>query len=299
MSTDSFLNYRIDSFEHFELIFKKAIDLFEEYGIKVESSRIDKYEKDLSIIVKTFPFNSATKVELSEKLKSHSNTLYEVSQINFIYESLSKIKDQNLIKQLKKIIKGPVSYQEESIKTSSNEARNFQFELYILSALMNSGILEYKQIGNHDISFEYKNKIIIIECKRVQSTQQIRNRIKEAGKQIQKSNTLKLINGIVALDISKIINPNFDILVASNKESLGRLLTNIANNFANHNSKFWNNEFKYKKVTAIILRFSTVAYLSDQKLLNFCSHQDVRILPGRENSQNAQTIKEIINKLRN
>ena len=42
MSTDSFLNYRIDSFEHFELIFKKAIDLFEEYGIKVESSRIDK-----------------------------------------------------------------------------------------------------------------------------------------------------------------------------------------------------------------------------------------------------------------
>ena len=63
-------------------------------------------------------------------------------------------------KQLKKIIKGPVSYQEESIKTSSNEARNFQFELYILSALMNSGILEYKQIGNHDISIEYKKKLL-------------------------------------------------------------------------------------------------------------------------------------------
>ena len=60
-------------------IFKKVLELFEEYGIKIENSRIDGYKKDLSVIVDSFPFKSVTKAELSEKLEKHCNTLFEVS----------------------------------------------------------------------------------------------------------------------------------------------------------------------------------------------------------------------------
>ena len=297
MTIDNFSTFKTDSFQDFELLFGNAKALLDELKIPYNNSRIEEYTKDLSEIVQSFPQDQITKLNSSEKHKNHLNTLYEVSQINHIYKALSQIDNDDFRDQLNKMISGPISSLHETIISSSNEARNSQFELYLLAIFIKTGKVKYKKIKKHDISFIYENKIIIIECKRIQSTKKIQKNINKAKKQIENTNILKPIIGIIALDISKLINPDFKIIIVNNKEYLNKILTKEMDSFCLTNSQKWNNQQISKKVVAIILRLSAVAYITDEKLLTFCTQLDFRILSGHVSTSKAETVKELFHHL--
>jgi hypothetical protein len=114
---------------------------------------------------------------------------------------------------LRRAFSGPVDASLED--HTSNEARNAMFELTMGAMAAREGLQPKLSVGNPDVSFEFENHCIKMECKRVLSETKIDERIKEGAKQLGKSVQPDTTDvGLVAISLSKLLNPGDRILVS-------------------------------------------------------------------------------------
>lgn len=114
--------------------------------------------------------------------------------------------------------------------------------------------------GNPDLSFEFEDSCVNIECKRVLSEIKIMRRLKEGVKQLEKSVQSAASNaGIVAISLSKLINPGDRFLVSdSPHDDLSQQL---------HRALKMNEQqlgrMHQPSVTGFLFYVSTAAYVPD------------------------------------
>ena len=123
-----------------------------------------------------------------------------------------------------------------------------------------------------DSAVNFLQKKYLIECKRIQSKEQIGKNVRKAANQLEKSLKNKIGSnnrGIIALDVSKIINPDFDLFVKKNDRDLQNGFNSLIDSFIKNDSHIWQNILKGKnrKIVGVILRVAIMGVSKDRNLL--------------------------------
>ena len=208
--------------------------------------------------------------EINTKLESHLNSLYEASELAIITKAFKGVEPTGLISKLSELLKGTNAYLAEN-RSSSNRARNVAFEILVGARF---------KLAGYDVDFPptsdlriIKDKYeILFECKRPSSLKKLDKNISCARKQLKRSyrGTNKRNRlGIIAIDVSKLINPQFNLLISENEATLGDRLSNITTGFIKSHL-----EEKYTQIGSknlgILVRYSGIAINKTENIYTYC-----------------------------
>lgn len=107
---------------------------------------------------------------------------------------------------------------------NNSAARDWQFELVVAATLLGSYRVHFTE---PDLRCHSSDEDFGVAVKRVRSATKVRTRLKEAAKQIANSTT----EGVIVVDVSCVINPDDDPLVAKTAAAAERHVETLLNNF--------------------------------------------------------------------
>ncbi|MFS1431047.1 hypothetical protein LMH73_029105 [Vibrio splendidus] len=191
--------------------------------------------------------------EQSEKLTSdldfHS-IMYDVLELLSIYNGLNSLSDENLVETLQVMVGGRVR---KGLLVGDERARNFEFELKIISHYNRPGF-NLDLSTNTDLIVEnYQGTRVLIECKRLTSSKKLEKRIKEASKQLNKKyKSHGGTKGIIYLDVTNLINTNFKLIKAETTVDAENFIRQKIEEFAEKHHHLWCSIENIKTVGVIL-----------------------------------------------
>ncbi|WP_067522115.1 hypothetical protein [Endozoicomonas ascidiicola] len=278
--------------ETYEIKYKNyylALEWLANIGVNLGSGRTKNYEKCIRFWKDNY--KDANKVDEIKILPAFVNAMHEINDFVDIYlafKDVSKSELSDLIVKLQKSVHGPIELSSET--ESSNTARNFLFEA-TLTAKMHKPEDDIYAIldAQSDSGVKVNDRKIWIECKRVTNIEKIRPNVRKARNQLEKIFKLKLGSshrGIIAIDVTKIINPENDIYVTRNDQVLVYSVQKKMDDFIKENNHVWQNVIEGKnKIVAIIIRFSFMATSESRNLLVHTSEWGVNTRIGISDSE--------------
>lgn len=237
--------------------YKAAIKWLASIGFQIERGRLQQYGKILTTLSDNYPENGWGDFENESYRIQVTTMLLEVRELVSIYKGLSASSDANEFNnEIKHYLKGPFRVADEKPSNASNRARNIGFELYLNSIFLKAGFKpEYDTAA--DLSFNVGNARYFVEAKRPTTNKAIKNVITDANSQLNcrlKSSLSKKNKGLIALDLTKIINPDDKIMPVHNEEYLFDLMYNEDKLQIDSLRKFWNKK-KHKRTIGVLLHY--------------------------------------------
>ncbi len=162
------------------------------------------------------------------------NESYEIVDLSELWEK--RVADfPGLSGKIRAVLsKGPLLREEENSKASSNRARNDAFVYLVAGKFLASripvvaidGILSRYPTceSNADLTLQWNDTLIDIECKRPQSLARLEERTKDARKQIKKRSHNGRF-GVIAIDCSALIRPAGTLLERDSGEAAEKWLS--------------------------------------------------------------------------
>ncbi len=183
--------------------------------------------------------------------------------------------------------------------SASNRARNIAFELLLCSKLAQVGI-EFDLRPGSDVSAVFEKRPFLFECKRPQSESALEARVHNAFKQLERKYALPAnsrARGIIALDITKVRNPEFDFYIQPDADALRIGLATVMDQFIERHNHLWQRK-RNKKTIGVLLRFSVIGVSrADNELMVYC--QEFAVNPinaaGQANSALARRFTDRLN----
>ena len=261
----------------YEEIYEKISDAarwLTDHGLRVEPTRIGEYKRVFGKILSLCKSGNFNDDEKRKYFPEYVNIVYEVQELVYIYNGLSPLITADLSSRFQMFVKGPASYTDENIMTSSNAARNIAFEL-LVSATLASAELKIDFGTNADLKIILGDYVIFVECKRPQYSHQLNSNIKGALSQLENRykshNDTNKPRGIIAISLTKILNPNRDILVAKSTETLHSSTERMLDNFHNEYKSKWFLPHDIRTIGALIY-FSVPTSVEEENIIAH-SHQ--------------------------
>jgi hypothetical protein len=271
---------------------------FGKYDIHTAASRISKYEyalKQLSSLSDEKTFR--------RKEAEYREAMHEYFELSYIYEAFKDSSPPGLVPILRKITKGVARAGEESPKNSL--ARNIAFEASVGARIGITGIQVYFDRSG-DVYFEFESIPIYIQCKRLYSVSKIETRINEAFSQLVRDwNMHECANkqrayGIIAIDITKLINPKMESQIAIDHHFDKRQIIGIVDTYIKSNLREYIFSRKFKsenRLMGVIIRYSSVSYLQKTQMLN--CEQDYTFLNLSKNGSVGKVLMDNLGTLLN
>jgi len=261
----------------YEDIYEKysfALKWMQGIGITIGPGRTSHYDK----IVKYWKdsYRTASEEEGREIFSDFVSSMFEIHDFIDIYESFKTVSPEHLaaiIDKLQKAVNGPINASEESSKSTT--ARNFLFEaLMAAKAHQPSKGVEAMLDAKSDTGIKINNRKIWVECKRVTTLSKVEANSGKASSQLEtilKKQIGSGHRGIVALDVSKILNPEGQIFVSNNDPELLDSIDRLMDNFITEYSNIWQRVYtrRNKKIIGTIIRF---AFMSTSEARNLLVH---------------------------
>ncbi|MBO1924582.1 hypothetical protein [Thiomicrorhabdus sp. 6S3-12] len=270
-----------DKFEQYS----EALAWLNKIGVKFSASRIKHYHKTIEYWKDNY--RDADDLEVKNEFPNFFSSLFEIYDFIEIYKAFGNEPTDNLhhiIEKLQKGVNGPIHSHDES--ATSTEARNFLFEALVAAKSHNpeKGI-EAILDAFTDTGVSIEKTKIWIECKRIFSKKKLQANIKKASKQLISHigrNIGTRHKGVVAIEVTKLINPANDILVAENDSKLKSYIDQTMDSFIQENSEVWETIYKTKnkKIIGTIIKFSFMASSESRNLLVHSSQWGVNPRPG-------------------
>lgn len=241
-------------------------------GIKLSPGRTSHYEK----IVRHWKdaYKTATADEGRQIFPDFISSMFEVFDFVSIYKAFEGVPAQQLtsvIEKLQKGVNGPINAADET--PDSTAARNFLFEAAVAAKAHrpDKGI-EAILDARSDTGISLNGKKIWVECKRVTNVDRIESNARKASSQLETILAGEIGSGhrgIVALDVSKILNRGDKIFVTRNDNELLASVDRIMDRFIEEHSHIWQRvyERRHKKIIGTIVRFSFMASSEARNLL--------------------------------
>ena len=207
----------------------EIFDWIASFGLDVNRGRVGRYRENLAEIAHSIKNNSTQ--DINDNIQHYLQALYEYGELSVIYQAFRINPADGLEDLLAKLISGPYSMQEETEKNV--HPRNFAFEA-TLGARMSFVDLKpsFKYTG--DVFCESNGIPLYFQCKRLSSMKQTRKRISKAAEQIDtdiKRHRGSKAQGIIALDATKLINPDNITMIATTSTELESLNSNLRDSF--------------------------------------------------------------------
>lgn len=259
----------------YEAIFEQysaAMRWMEGLGIKLSPGRASHYEKIIGYWKDAY--KSATVDEGQKIFPDFVSSMLEVFDfvnIHKAFEGLPPHKITSIIERLQKGVNGPINAASET--PASTTARNFLFEAAVAAkAHRPDRGIEALLDSRSDTGISLSGKKIWVECKRVTTVDKIERNVRKASNQLETilAGTVGSGHrGIVALDVSKILNRGDKIFVARNDDELLTSVDHIMVRFIEEHAHIWERiyERRHKKIIGTIIKFSFMASSEARSLL--------------------------------
>lgn len=206
------------SYDSILLLLTEANDWLQRLGIYHGQTRLGNYERAIRLFVNARDRSAI----LRDDLPAINNAIYEAYELIDIFEALAGKYDKAIEKHLRLFSAGPAYGSAERTNSSSNKARNVAFELAVMGLLVRAGLpLDFTTLA--DATAKFENKTLLFECKRPQSLQAVERRIKESLDQLKtRINGVQKVRhrGLVALDITKAMNPDAQVFVTETEQGI-------------------------------------------------------------------------------
>ena len=261
--------------ETYEAVFEQfsaAISWMTGLGIKLSPGRIYHYEK----VVRHWKdaYKTATANEVQQIFPDFVSSLFEVADFVSIYkafENVAALQLTSIIDKIQKGVSGPINAADET--PDSTAARNFLYEATVAAKAHrpDKGI-EAILDARSDTGISLNGKKLWVECKRVTTVERLEGNARKASSQLEKILAGEVGSGhrgIVALDVSKILNRGDRILVTRNDHELLASVDRIMEQFIEDHSHVWQRvyERRHRKIIGTIIRFSFMASSEARNLL--------------------------------
>lgn len=284
----------------YEDVYEKYLDALKwmrDIGVTIGPGRTSHYEKIVKYCKDTY--RTASDEEVKEILPDFVSSMFEIHDFIDIYESFKDISPENLtaiIEKLQKAVNGPINAPEES--SSSTTARNYLFEaLMAAKAHRPDKGVEAMLDAESDTGIKINNKKIWVECKRITTLSKVEANSGKASKQLEtilKKQIGSGHRGIVALDVSKILNPEGKIFVSNNDSELLDSIDSIMDSFIKEYSNIWQRVYtrRNKKIIGTIIRFAFMSTSEARNLLIHASQWGIN--PRLEISRSDEDIQRLL-----
>ena len=261
-------------------IFQKysaALEWMKEIGVNLNLGRTQHYRKILEFSIK-IKNDEIRKESEKNAFPDYVSSMLEIHDFINIYDAFySTPKNQlaHIVAKLQEGVNGPINANDETEK--STKARNFLFEA-IVAAKAHRPIKGIEAIldAESDTGIGIDKKKLWIECKRITSMGKIEANVRTASNQLE-----SIINkhygsghrGIVALEITKLINPENEIYVTQNDSHLAASSNALMDRFIEDYSEIWQKLYKRKnkKIIGTIIRFALISSSEARKILVYTS----------------------------
>ena len=238
------------------------------------NSRITKYRKCIE---------EFTTKAMAGELPAHFDwilfhqALCEISQLKTIVEALLHVPiSHEWTSRLAELVSGHVLPQSEA---EQSRARDLQFELNVAAHCRAAGyVVEPKE---PDVLVRSSKEAFGIAVKRPKSPKTLERHIRKASKQIQRSG----MDGLVAIDLSLIHNPENKILLAQKSEDGINAVRRAADGFVEMNKSRIRSLVKIPDVFGLVAHMSSLCFnpstldfstATRWTIMNLCEMTDVR-----------------------
>jgi hypothetical protein len=252
--------------------YSAAMRWMEGLGIKLSPGRTSHYEKFIGHWKEAY--KTATADERRQIFPDFVSSMFEVFDFVSIHKAFGRVPAHQLIfiiQKLKKAVNGPINAADET--PDSTTARNFLFEASVAAKAHRPGKgIEAILNARSDTGISLNGKNLWVECKRVTTLDKIEGNARKASSQLETILAGKVGSGhrgIVAVDISKILNAGDKLFVTRNDHELLASVDRLMDQFIQEHSHIWQHvyERRHKKIIGTIIRFSFMASSETRNLL--------------------------------
>lgn len=245
-------------------------------GISVSPGRTSHYQRVIQHW--TAAYKTASAEEGKQIFPDFVSSMFEVFDFVSIHSAFSDVpvgQLKSVVQRLQVAVNGPIDAADET--PNSTAARNFLFELALAAKVHRpergaEAILDAKS----DTGISLNGKKLWVECKRVTTLQKLESNARKASSQLETVLSGEMGSGhrgIVAMDISKILNRGDTIYVTRDDRELLASVDRIMDEFIQQHSHIWQRVYqrRHKKIIGTIIRFSFMATSEARNILVYAS----------------------------
>lgn len=271
-------------------------------GIKLDLGRTSHYEKVIGQWKDRYKIAAVD--EAQNVFPDFVSSMFEVYDFISIHKAFQNVEHTQLLsitERLQKAVNGPINAADET--SDSTAARNFLFEATVAAKAHQpdrgiDAILDAKS----DTGIRIGEKRIWVECKRITSLEKVESNVRKASSQLEVVLAKELgagHRGIVAMDVSKILNRGDKIFVASTDEALLASVDRIMGQFISEYSHNWEKIYRrrHRKVVGTIIRFAFMASSEARSILVHASQWAMNPRAGISSSDEL-LLRELVTALR-
>src|ERR1043166_3075823 len=265
----------------------------------VELCRFGRYQERLSRLITLLQpdeigmIQSGLPQEVITDYVDDSIILIECAEFCFAIPYLMTLDRDIAAQKLKVILGGQKVLTDET--AISNQSRNVLFEIHLGAQAWRAGIAtQVSPVA--DLICEFEGRQLFIECKRPLSAKKIRQRIREADKQLQRHLHLALptCRGVIAISLSKLLNPDALLFAMRDRVEGQRIFEEKVQALAEEHSDVWSR--LSKKVIGILFT-ATMAGLEPGSTLFLTVHHSLGYVLANERSPSNRLFEMFHNKL--
>ncbi|QIB66956.1 hypothetical protein [Kineobactrum salinum] len=261
-----------ESYEKIYQDYSKALEWLENIGVQIGSGRTNHYRKIIGYWKDAYKIASEEEGDIA--FPDFVSSMFEIHSFISVYNAFRDVSETDLSEiaaKLQKGVNGPINAVDESPKSTT--ARNFIFEAVVAARAHRpragvQAILKAKS----DTGIKIDNAKLWIECKRVTTTGKIAANVRKASSQLEvviKKQHGSGHRGIVALDVTKILNVGDRIYVSKDDSQLMASTDRLMDRFIIEYSHIWQELYKRRdrKVIGTLINFSFMATSESRNLL--------------------------------
>ena len=245
-----------------------AIAWLRGFGVEVDRARLGSYRRSMAELADASA--RGDRQALRAMFPTFASDLFEANEIATIHAAFRDGRHDEFVRdRLEAFASGSERYTDEGA-AAGNRPRNLAFELLIGGRLIASG-LTLKAAAGPDVATSVGCQQVLFECKRPQTDAKVERRATEARDQLRKhcrASYLPAI-GIVALDLTKLTNPEFALLTGKTRAEGTRLLIEFLTEYFRERNALWA-RVADRRVVGVFLRVSILARFTDDKSLTYC-----------------------------
>lgn len=272
--------------------FQSALAWLSGVGVSYERTRIGEYERAIDALVASFKASDFDTIRAD--LLRILTALFEIHDLIDVHKILAGRFDSEIHQHINTFATGPIHLMDENPATSSNKARNIAFELVLMAKLANAGIPLDFSIKT-DVAAIFDKHSLLFECKRPQSISSLEKRIKDAFQQLEnkyRSPQRLRHRGIVALDISKLINPDFLLYIQDDANALNAGLSQIIDDFIVKHEHLWQKQ-RNKKTIGVLIRLSVMGVNKSKNIFTHCQQYGISPM-NHTGERNKEIVKKLV-----
>jgi hypothetical protein len=207
--------------ESFLLDLDQALTWLGVLGIQPNQTRFNRYREILGTVLEHRMAGTVDELRLVVPLEQYRIAFIESTDLIAIAKSFGRIRGPCFREKIRVAVTGPVHPLDE--KKNGLKARDFLFELGV-AAFFRSRKFPVLTYTDKDLITRVSGHILLVECKRPQSKNKVRRSIEKATRQLMKhfKNYKRgdMLRGLIALDISSVMNPQRMYLNADSDEAI-------------------------------------------------------------------------------